>query len=99
MTRKEIAVAVLPGLTIANEITQNVAKIKGGTPKTYSPKQQVTVAYIYADEIIKQEDDDSSVCALVAKLDSMTDEERLKVMDEYCPHCAGPAGCQCWNDE
>lgn len=31
---------------------------------------------------------------------TLTDEERLEVMGEYCRHCGSEDNnCQCWNDE
>jgi hypothetical protein len=32
-------------------------------------------------------------------IDSLTEEERLEIMQDYCPYCGGHKPCVCWKDE
>tara|TARA_R110001592_G_scaffold361512_1_gene672342 strand:- start:84 stop:353 length:270 start_codon:yes stop_codon:yes gene_type:complete len=38
--------------------------------------------------------------AIISKMKTMTDDERLDIITEFCKYCGDlDSGCQCWNDE
>lgn len=46
-----------------------------------------------------QELRDANIIAAVDALDRLTKHERQAVFGQFCKHCGGEPGCQCWNDE